>query len=363
MRYLRRALLLALMSVFMINVSIVPAFSEIIVPMVFPVAGNCNYTDTFGAPRGGGARTHEAIDLMAAKMTPLVAVVSGKIGWLNDGTDTSTANGLPYYNLMLHGDDGNDYYYIHLNNDTPGTDDGAGGLSNAYAPGITNGVRVTAGQHIAYVGDSGNAEEVAPHLHFEIHLGGYKNPVNPYASLVIAQGGSLFKDMQSGVWYSQYVNALFKLGIINGYNDGTFKPGNPVTRAEFMKMVTMISGIKPSVSYGGYFADVPSGHWAWSYIEAAQTSGIVDSKTLANFRPDEPISRAEAAEVIVKASSMAENPAGEPFADITSDFWCYIPIMTAKNSGIIYGYPDGTFKPLNPISRAEASKIIHTICK
>ncbi|HWH31564.1 MAG TPA: cell wall-binding repeat-containing protein, partial [Egibacteraceae bacterium] len=84
--------------------------------------------------------------------------------------------------------------YVHLNNDSPGTDDGAGGPEWAYAPGIREGVRVERGQWIGYVGDSGNAESTGSHLHFELHdpelddpcLDGYRNPtwMNPYPSLV-----------------------------------------------------------------------------------------------------------------------------------------------------------------------------------
>ena len=68
-------------------------------------------------------------------MTPMLAVVDGTLDWLNLTGKLSSYNGLPYYNILLRGDDGNDYFYIHLNNDTPGTDDGQGGVQNAYAPG------------------------------------------------------------------------------------------------------------------------------------------------------------------------------------------------------------------------------------
>jgi len=334
-----------------------------IVPIVFPLAGKCSFQDTFGAPRDGGKRGHEGTDIMADKMTPILAVVDGTVDWICDGTQTSTANGLPYYQLLLHGDDGNDYFYVHINNDNPGTDDGMGGPEHAYAPGIADGVRVTAGQFIAYVGDSGNAENTASHLHFELHLGGYKNPIDAYQSLVIAQGKSLFKDVEPTNWFFQYVNKLVSDGIIKGYADGRFRPDDLVTRAEFIKMVVVAAKIAPATTFAADFSDVGPECWAWPYVEAAKSAGIIDGDTGGRFRPDMPVNRAEAAKIIMKACALPENVAGTVFSDVARDFWGYMPIMTAMNSGIISGYPDRTFKPLKFTNRAEASKTVYMICK
>jgi peptidoglycan hydrolase-like protein with peptidoglycan-binding domain len=78
-------------------------------------------------------------------------------------------------------------WYIHLNNDTPGTDDGLGW---GIAEGIVPGARVSAGQLIGWVGDSGNAEDTDPHLHFELH-DAYGVIVDPYPALLLAQLGGL----------------------------------------------------------------------------------------------------------------------------------------------------------------------------
>lgn len=144
--------------------------------ITFPVQGLYNFSDSFGDPRSGG-RTHEGIDIMTAKMTPLVAAV--------DGIVTSAPQDQPSwgYTVSLRDVDGHTYNYLHMNNDTPGTDDGLGGALYAYAPGISRGVSVKAGQLLGWAGDSGNAEETGSHLHFEIQL-----PTNeyldPYESLM-----------------------------------------------------------------------------------------------------------------------------------------------------------------------------------
>lgn len=144
-------------------------------PIIFPMLGTANYRDDFGDPRSGG-RTHEGNDIFAPKMRPLVAVVSG------------TIRSAPYpqpsygYAVFITDADGYRYWYLHLNNDTPGTDNGRGGGYFAYAPDIQEGLPVTAGQLIGWVGDSGNAESTSPHLHFEIHRPD-GTPISPYNSL------------------------------------------------------------------------------------------------------------------------------------------------------------------------------------
>ena len=105
---------------------------------------------------------------------------------LDDGEEDSYGR-----HITLCGDDGREYRYLHLNNDTPGTDDGAAGLEHVFAPGIRQGLRVARGQHIAYMGDSGNAEATAPHLHLDVFDDAVLDPygdnrINPYPSLMAA---------------------------------------------------------------------------------------------------------------------------------------------------------------------------------
>ena len=134
-----------------------------------------SYSNSWGAPRSEG-RSHQGIDIFAAKGTPVVAAGDGTIVRINIGQRAGR------YIVIRH-DDGWESLYLHLNNDTPGTDDG---LSNASVPGIVVGARVQAGELLDYVGDSGNAEETPPHLHFEMHRPD-GTPTNPYPHLRAAQ--------------------------------------------------------------------------------------------------------------------------------------------------------------------------------
>lgn len=155
------------------------------VPMVFPVAGGqTSFTDTFLACRSGCARKHMGQDLMGAKMTPLVAAFDGVVSSLKRET---TIGGGNY--LVINGDNGWSAVYVHLNNDTPGTDDGRGTASFAFPKGIEVGTRVMAGQLVGWRGDSGDAESTGAHLHFELRKGsGWSGIVyNAYPSLVAAR--------------------------------------------------------------------------------------------------------------------------------------------------------------------------------
>ncbi len=126
---------------------------------VFPVVGPCTFSNDWHAPRRG--HLHQGNDIFAPMGTPCVACVNGTVTQLQGG------NAGLY--VRLAGDDGNVYYYMHLQRF------GASG-------------RVTAGTVIGYVGDTGNAKGGPPHLHFEIRPGG-GSPINPYPILLAAYRG------------------------------------------------------------------------------------------------------------------------------------------------------------------------------
>ena len=134
----------------------------------FPVAGACAYSDTFGLAwsRNGRPSRHDGIDIMAPRGTRTVAALAGRVTKLY----RSEAGGNV---LVLTAANGTYLVYVHL---------------DRYAPGVTVGSRVAAGQLVAYVGQTGDAQKSGPHLHFEVHPGG-GGAVDAYASLLAADGG------------------------------------------------------------------------------------------------------------------------------------------------------------------------------
>lgn len=134
------------------------------------------FLDTFGHVRSGGRR-HIGVDLHAPKGSPIYAIAPGVVTTM-DITPRAGA-----YLVIDHGG-GWESWYMHLDTDNPGTDDGRGGFATAFAKDIRPGSFVDAGRLIGYVGDSGNAEHTMPHTHFELHRNG--KPVDPFDMLVRA---------------------------------------------------------------------------------------------------------------------------------------------------------------------------------
>jgi murein DD-endopeptidase MepM/ murein hydrolase activator NlpD len=154
--------------------AIVPASATQFVIKAFPhETAIVRFSDTWGASRSGG-RGHTGTDIMSPKGTWVVAVDNGiveRLDW----------NRLSGWNIMIRHADGWTSHYLHLNNDTPGTDDGEGGEETAFLEGLDIGSFVRAGDVIGFVGDSGNAEHTGSHTHFELHVDGRK--VDPYPFL------------------------------------------------------------------------------------------------------------------------------------------------------------------------------------
>ena len=170
-----------------------------------------HWSDTFGAPRSGG-RTHIGVDMMGPKMVPLVAAADSVVTW---GRFDNSRGSI----VRFRDGAGWEYQYIHINNDTPGTDDGSATCLQSFSQKLCDaldgdriraGVQVAAGEVIGYLGDGGNAEWTAPHLHFEIYQpdgAGGVVPVNPTPFVDAARDGAGVDVQRVGPWANSRVAA------------------------------------------------------------------------------------------------------------------------------------------------------------
>jgi murein DD-endopeptidase MepM/ murein hydrolase activator NlpD len=141
---------------------------------VFPQeTSKTDFSSTYGAGRSGG-RMHKGNDLMAPRMTEVYAIAAGTVYYVG-------INRLSGRNIKIDHGGGWHSYYLHLNNDNIGTDDGDAPWTLTVAPGVEEGMEVEAGQLIGWVGDSGNAESSSSHTHFELRRDG--EAINPYEIL------------------------------------------------------------------------------------------------------------------------------------------------------------------------------------
>ena len=136
-------------------------------------AETTKFQDDYGFARRG--HRHRGNDIFGEKGDPVVAVAGGIV------KRVATHRTAGHYVVIEH-IGGWETWYLHLNNDSPGTDNGRLQAEHAIGPRIEEGWYVPAGSIIGFVGDSGNAESTEPHTHFELHIGG--SQVNPYPYLI-----------------------------------------------------------------------------------------------------------------------------------------------------------------------------------
>ncbi|HBV99326.1 MAG TPA: hypothetical protein DEF36_20090 [Desulfotomaculum sp.] len=157
-------------------------------------------------------------------------------------------------------------------------------------------------------------------------------------------------------WAQDNIEKLVSLGAITGYPDGTFRPDNDITRAEFVTVLVKAFKLEPK--QGKVFVDTAN-YWARDYISTAVAYDIVSGFDQNTFGPDDPITREQMAVMAVKAAKLT--PANEQLSfgdswDISA--WAREAVATSVKYGIIKGNPDNTFRPGDNATRAEAVTVI-----
>lgn len=145
-----------------------------------------------------------------------------------------------------------------------------------------------------------------------------------------------YTDVNAGDWFNNAISTLSNAGIVTGYNDGTFRPNQPITRGEMAKIIANFANLSKG---GKTFSDL-SGHWSKTYVELAAGNGWIAGYPDGSFRPDQKITRAETVTMINRV--LERVPAKElrllsrsimlTFPDNNPGDWYYIAIQEASNS-------------------------------
>lgn len=160
----------------------------------------------------------------------------------------------------------------------------------------------------------------------------------------------------AGHWAQDKISKLVSLGAINGYPDGSFRPDNTMTRAEFATV--LVKAFKLAPQSGKVFADT-AGHWAKDYVATAASYGIVGGYDENTFGPEDLITREQMAVMIVKAAKLDAVTGETDFTDSKNiSGWAEAAVAAAVGNGIMKGYPDNTFQPQGNATRAEAVTVI-----
>ena len=174
-----------------------------------------------------------------------------------------------------------------------------------------------------------------------------------------------FKDLEGFDWAKSSIDNLVKAGVLTGSGDGNYNPSNDVTRAEIAKMVSVVFGYE-SVEMEA--TDVAKDAWYNGFVGALKDKGIMGGYEDGSFRPENAITREEMAKLIASAigteklAQLVGEATASKFADgdKISD-WAGAAVNQLAALGVIKGYEDGSFKPAQVITRAEAAVIIDRV--
>lgn len=166
------------------------------------------------------------------------------------------------------------------------------------------------------------------------------------------------KDIK-GHWAYRYIKQLQNEGIVSGKQSGLFEPNTTTTRAELTKMVLLAFdyAIPADVSESD-FSDVKVSDWYAPYVMQAKEFGLIEGYTDGTFKPNQEINRVEALKIVLAASKLQIQGGEMEFEDTTTGAWYEKYIAYSQLKGIVGGYSNGSFGPNNSITRAECAKII-----
>jgi len=297
-----------------------------------------------------------------------------------------------YYFYDVHAIAADDVWAVGINNQSSGTSgivhyDGTA-WSDVAVPdiGVLNEVHGVSSDDVWAVGDRGM-------IHWngstwsQVALSGVHAIAADEAwavgDVLLHYSGALFSDVPPGSTFYPYVQCLACRGIISGYSDGTFRPGNDITRGQIAKMVSNSAGFSEDPGPQIY-EDVPTGSPFYDWINRLSMRGhmggylcglvpeepCISPDNRPYFRPNASATRGQLAKIVANAAGLGGTPTVLFYTDVPQDNPFYTWIMRLTNIGVMSGYPCGGegepcddasrpyFRPFNNVTRGQASKIV-----
>ena len=176
----------------------------------------------------------------------------------------------------------------------------------------------------------------------------------------LKNGIKTFADVPEGYWAKDPIEYLATLGMVGGYSDDTFRPTQPVTRAELATMLVKAKGFTVTTPETDVFSDVKTDNWAAPYIKMAMSRKYISGYQDGTFKPWKKITRAESVVVISKFAGLSEplSLSQSPFTDVNRRYWAARWIAVAKNAGLLEYLSGKNFQPESSLTRAEAAEMI-----
>ncbi|GKV56608.1 hypothetical protein NCCP2222_25550 [Sporosarcina sp. NCCP-2222] len=178
----------------------------------------------------------------------------------------------------------------------------------------------------------------------------------PVASF--AESNKKFSDVPSTKHFAEAVYDLADRNIIGGYPDGTFKPGNPITRGQAAAIIAKMTNLDMDNVKNPGFKDVSTSNGSYKAIAALSEKGIISGYGDGRFGPNDPIKRGQMASILVKAFDLPRQVNNDPFTDIWNSLSHRENILAIYALGITTGTTPTTFSPNAPITRGQAAKML-----
>ena len=188
------------------------------------------------------------------------------------------------------------------------------------------------------------------------HLSPFINTCSPNPTCIINRS---FTDVKETNPFAVAINGLVSLGAASGYSDNTFRPGDAATREQAASVLVRAFELPLQKSQASSFSDVSSTSLTSRYIEAAYSRGILSGYADGTFRPGNAITRGELAMMVVKAAGWkVVTPAGASYSDVSASSMYYRYIETARVNGVLAAYTNAAFGPTLKVTRGEVAQMV-----